>query len=230
MEKEISCKIKLAVFVLLGLAILLLGVYFIGQSKKLFSTTFSLNTQFKDVNGLQVGNNVRFAGINVGTVDAITIQADTSVLVNLVVDEKTREFIKTDAKAIIGSDGLMGNKILIISPGSKNKSAVLDNASIGTQVPVDFDEVLHKLKSTVDNAELISKDLAAIFGNLRNGKGAIGKLFMDTVFALNLDKSIVNIKQGTKGFKQNMDAAQNSILLKGFFNKKDKSKNDSPKK
>jgi phospholipid/cholesterol/gamma-HCH transport system substrate-binding protein len=44
---------------------------------------------------------------------------------------------------------------------------------------------------------------------------------MDTTFAENLDKSLINVKEGTKGFKDNMDAAKKSFLLKGAF-KKDK--------
>jgi phospholipid/cholesterol/gamma-HCH transport system substrate-binding protein len=99
---------------------------------------------------------------------------------------------------------------------------VENNNMIGTTIPISLDDMLLKLKNTTDNAALITDDLAAIMGNIRSGKGTIGKLFMDTVFADNLDKTIVNVKQGTKGFKQNMDAAKSSFLLRGFFKKKDK--------
>jgi phospholipid/cholesterol/gamma-HCH transport system substrate-binding protein len=99
---------------------------------------------------------------------------------------------------------------------------VENNDLIGTTIPISLDDMLLKLKNTTDNAALITDDLAAIMGNIRSGKGTIGKLFMDTVFAENLDKTIVNVKQGTKGFKQNMDAAKSSFLLRGFFKKKDK--------
>lgn len=220
MKKESIHKIKLGIFVAIGIVLFVTGIYFIGETKKLFSSTFRVSAMFEDVNGLQVGNNVRFAGINVGTVESIEIITDTSVKVDMVVDVETQKFIKKDARAIIGSDGLMGGKIMNISPGTAAFAEIENNDMIGTTVPVSMDDMLLKLKATADNAALITGDLASIMGNIKSGKGTIGKLFMDTVFAENLDKTIVNVKQGTKGFKQNMDAAQNSFLLKGFFKKK----------
>jgi phospholipid/cholesterol/gamma-HCH transport system substrate-binding protein len=230
MKKESINKIRLGIFVSIGIALLFTGIYFIGETKKLFTNTFRVSAMFKDVNGLQVGNNVRFAGINVGTIEAIEIITDTAVKVDMIVDVSTQKFIKKDAKAIIGSDGLMGNKIMNISPGTNGKPEIENNDMIATTIPVSMDELLLKFKATIDNAAFITSDLAAVMGNLRKGKGTIGKLFMDTVFAENLDKTIVNVKQGTKGFKQNMDAAQNSFLLRGFFKKKNKDKVSIEKK
>ncbi len=220
MKKESIHKIKLGIFVTIGILLFITGIYFIGETKKLFSSTFRVSAMFSDVNGLQVGNNVRFAGINVGTVESIEIITDTSVRVDMVVDVETQKFIKKNAKAIIGSDGLMGGKIMNISPGTVDFAEIENNDMIGTTIPISMDDMLFKLKATADNAALITGDMAAIMGNIRSGRGTIGKLFMDTVFADNLDRTIVNVKQGTKGFKQNMDAAQNSFLLKGFFKKK----------
>lgn len=222
MQKQSINKIKLGIFVTIGTALFLLGIYYIGETKKLFSSTFRLTALFNDVDGLQVGNNIRFAGINVGTVEAIEIISDSTVQVDIILDIKTQKFIKKDAKAIIGSDGLMGNKILNVSPGTEDHAIVVNNDMIGTTIPISLDQILLKLKTTTDNSALITNDLASIVGNIRSGKGTIGKLFMDTVFAENLDKTIVNVKQETKGFKQNMDAAKSSFFLKGFFKKKDK--------
>jgi len=224
MKKDTINKVKLGIFVSIGVVLLLAGIYYIGETKKLFSTTFVLTAMFNDVNGLQVGNNVRFAGIIVGTVEEIKIITDSTVKVDMVIDEKTRKFIKKDAKAIIGSDGLMGSKILNISSGTTGQPIIKDNEMIGTSLTVNMDEMLFKLKVTTDNAALITGDLAAIMENIRSGRGTIGKLFMDTVFAENLDRTIVNVKRGTKGFQDNMDAAKQSVFLRGFYNKKKKDK------
>jgi len=225
MKKESMNKIKLGVFVFIGLIVLIVGIYFIGETKKLFSSTFNISAFFRDVNGLQVGNNVRFAGITVGTVESIEIITDSTVRVDMIIDTRTQRFIKKDAKAIIGSDGLMGNKILNVSAGSSGKKIIENYDIIGTTAPVSMDELFDKLKTTTDNAALITGDLAAIMNNIRSGKGTIGKLFMDTLFADNLDQTIVNVKQGTKGFKQNMDAAKKSVLFRGYFKDKKAKKN-----
>jgi phospholipid/cholesterol/gamma-HCH transport system substrate-binding protein len=120
-------KIKIGVFALAGLAVLVLAVFFIGNKKNLFSSTFNVHGLFKNVNGLQVGNNARFAGINVGVVENIQIKNDTSVNVVLTLNSDVKRFIKKDAKLSIGSDGLMGDKLVVINPGGGTSNEQVNN-------------------------------------------------------------------------------------------------------
>lgn len=225
MKKQIGNKVRLGILVSISIVLFVMAIYFVGQKQQLFNTTFHISGIFKDVSGLQVGNNVRFSGINVGIVDGLQQITDTTVSVDMVMNEKIRKFIKKNAKAIIGSDGLMGNKIVAIVPGATGMPEVSDNDIIATTTPVGIDDVLKKLKITADNAADITDDLSFIIGNIRAGKGTIGKLLMDSSFAMNIDKTIVNLKQGTGGFKQNMDAASHNFLLRGYL-KKMKKKRD----
>lgn len=222
MKTEATNRIKLGIFVITGLILFLAGIYFIGAKQQLFNDTFRTSSMFNDVSGLQVGNNVRFAGINVGTVENIDILNDTTVQVDMIIDADTKKFIKKDARAVIGSDGLMGSKIINILPGSADQEEIKHNSMIASVQPINMDEVFNKLQTTVDNAALISGDLSAIFSNMREGKGTMGKLLMDEKFADNLNKTLVNVQQGTRGFKENMDAVSNSFLLRGYFKKKKK--------
>ncbi len=215
-------KIRLGIFVSVGAILFIAAIYFVGQRQQLFSNTFNISGIFKDISGLQVGNNVRFSGINVGVIGNIQQITDSTVRVDMVINEHSRKFIKKDARAIIGTDGLMGNKILVISPGVSGKQVIANNDIIETTVPVSMDDILLKIKVTADNAALISGGLSDIVANIHDGKGTIGKLFMDESFANNLDKTIVNIKQGAGGFKRNMDAASHNFLLRGFLKKKDR--------
>jgi phospholipid/cholesterol/gamma-HCH transport system substrate-binding protein len=220
MKSDSLNKVKLGIFVSAGVTLFCIGIFFIGETKKLFSTTFRITSVFENVNGLQVGNNVRFAGINVGTIGDIQIITDTSVRVDMIIDTKVQQFIRKDAKAIIGSDGLMGNRIMNISPGTNSALQIANNDIIVGIAPPGMDDMLLKLKATADHSASITSDLADIMHRIKSGKGTIGKLFMDTVFADNLDKTIRNVKQGTKGFSENMDAARNSFLLRGYFRNK----------
>ena len=127
MKNNISNKIKLGIFISLGMIVFIVAIYFIGEGQQLFRSTFSLTGVFKDVAGLQAGNNVRLSGVNIGTVKNINIVSDSSVKVEIVIDESTRKFIKKDAVAIIGSEGLMGNKVLIINPGTGGKKEIENN-------------------------------------------------------------------------------------------------------
>jgi phospholipid/cholesterol/gamma-HCH transport system substrate-binding protein len=199
----------------------IIGIYFVGKKQNLFNRTFSISTVFKDVSGLQPGNNIRFAGINVGIIDNIIIVNDTSIQVDMQIQEEIHKFIKDDSRALIGSEGLMGNKILIITPGSSGR-VVKKNAFIASSTPVDMDDILQNLKITIDNAALLTGDLSLITSNIRSGKGTIGRLFMDSTLAEDIDETLGTVKEGASGFQENMEAAKSNILLRGYFRKKEK--------
>ena len=207
MKKNISSKIRLGIFISLGIAVFIVAIYFIGEKQQLFRSTFRVSGVFKDVGGLQAGNNVRLSGINIGTIDNVTIISDTSVRVDIVIDESTRRFIKKDAVASIGSEGLMGNKALIISPGTGDKKIIEDNDFIATTQPTDIDEILKSLKTTIDNTSAITGDLAKIATNIESGKGTIGRLMMDKEWRQNFETTIINLKEGSDGFRVLMDKA-----------------------
>lgn len=215
---------KLGIFVSISITLFIVGIYFIGSRQQLFSSTFQISGIFRDISGLQVGNNVRFSGINIGIIENIEQITDSTVKVDMVINEDTRKFIKKNAKAIIGSDGLMGNKIILIVPGAPGKKELNNNDTIETAQAVSMDDILIKIKVTADNAASITDDLALIMQSISEGKGTIGKLLMDSTLAHNLNGAIVNIKQGAGGFKDNMDAAGKNVLLRGFFKKKNKEK------
>ena len=228
MAKNVESKIKLGIFVSIGILLLTAGIYFIGDRQQLFSSTFKIKAIFKDVNGLKVGNNVQFSGINVGTIERIEIISDTSVIVDIVIEEDTRKFIKKDATAFIGSEGLMGNKIMTISAGTNDQKSIENNEYIQTSIPVNIDDILLKLQVTVDNAAVISDQLAEILIKVNSGNGTIGRLLQDSTIADNINETIINLKRSSQGLDENMEAAKHNILLKGYF--KDKEKKAEKKK
>jgi phospholipid/cholesterol/gamma-HCH transport system substrate-binding protein len=211
MKKNITNKIKLGMFISLGIAVFIIAIYFIGERQQLFRSTFRLSGVFKDVAGLQAGNNVRLSGINVGTIENISLVSDTSVKVDIIIDESTRKFIKKDAVATIGSEGLMGNKVLIINPGTGGKKVIENNDVIQTSQPIDMDNILMSLKTTIDNTSNITNDLSKVTNNIQSGKGTIGRLLMDHSLAQNFDSSIVNLNQGLNGINNILNDAEKSF-------------------
>lgn len=252
MNKETGFTWKLGMFVIIGLVLFVGTIYFVGKQKNLFGSTFHLKSQFKTVSGLKEGNNVRFSGINVGTVYGIELITDTSVMVDLVIKKNVQQFIKTDAVAGIGSDGLMGDKVLTISPGSSSKSAVKNDDIILSKSAVEMSDIMSSLKTSVDNAGIITAQLAQVTYKINNGNGALSKLISDEGFSnsikgtltnlqsstrefsqfttnLNdgkladkLDSTMSNLQSGTQGLSDNMAAVKNSFLLRGYFKKQKK--------
>ena len=217
--------LKLGIFVTVGTLLFIIAIYMLGKQKNIFGTTFILSSGVKDVSGLMVGNNVRFSGINVGTVDDIIIMSDTLVRIDMVIEDDVRKFIKKDSKAVIGSEGLMGNKIVNILPGSS--SQIVENGDvIISATPIDINQIMTSLQKTGQNIEHITTDLAEVMHRVSHGKGTIGKILTDSAFAQTIHNSMLNIEKGTAGFSENMEALKSNFLLRGYYKKKDKEKKE----
>src|SRR3989339_1416661 len=175
MKKDTSNKIKLGIFISMGLTVFIIGIYFLGEGQQLFRSTIRISGVFRDVAGLQPGNNVRLSGINVGTVDNIIIVSDSSVRVDILIAESVSKFIMKDAVASIGSEGLMGNKTLILSPGTGGTREIEEGDIVETVPPMMVEDLLLSLKGTIDNTSKITSDLADITGNIQSGRGTIGR-------------------------------------------------------
>lgn len=224
MKMTSTQKAKIGGFTLLGILILGAGIYVIGNNRHLFSSTFTVYGTFRNVGGLQIGNNVRFVGINVGTVQDIQIVSDTLARVDLRLEAKLEPFLKTNAVASIGSDGLMGDKLIIISAGadSTTPSRLSDGTRIKTVDPVDVDRIIAKLTKVADNAETITTAFAGIVTKVNNGKGSLGRMLNSDTLERSLEGTINSAHATMSSIKDNSDALHHNFLLKGFFKKKAK--------
>jgi phospholipid/cholesterol/gamma-HCH transport system substrate-binding protein len=215
-------KVRLGLFITGGLALFVIAIFLIGKQKNLFNPVFKLTTTFYSVSGLQVGSNIRFSGIDVGTVDNIKIINDSTVQVDMLIKRNVQQFIKTDCEAGIGSAGIIGDRILIITQGSIDAPVAKDGQHIASKEPVETDAIMASLKVTADNAAIISDQLAEIITKVNSGTGTLGRLIQDSIMAENVNQTIVNLKKSSKGLDENMNAAKDNFLLRGYFKKKEK--------
>lgn len=211
MEKTASEKIRLGLFVIIGLSFFVIAVYFIGSKQQMFGKTEHLTAVFNNVGGLQLGNNVRFSGINVGTVRGIEIINDTTIYVELQIDESYFPYIKKDAIASIGSDGLVGSVIINIIPGKGNQPQVQAGDVIKSAKRVRTDDMLSTLNITNQNAAKLTADLLKITNDINTGKGTFGVLLRDEAMANDLKETINNLKTTTQISTQTFDNLNNQI-------------------
>jgi phospholipid/cholesterol/gamma-HCH transport system substrate-binding protein len=215
-------KVRLGLFITGGLFLFFLAIFLIGKQKHLFNPVFKLTTTFYNISGLQVGNNIRFSGINVGSVENITIINDSTVFVDMVIKKTVHQFIKSDCQVAIGSEGLIGDRLLIITQGSSDAPLAKEGQHLVSKEPVETDAILGSLQVTSLNAEVISQQLAEIMLKINSGNGTLGRLIEDSTIAENLNLTMMNLKNSSKGLNENMNAAKESFLLKGYFNRRQK--------
>lgn len=186
--------LRLGIFVVLGTVLLLVAAYLIGNRQNMFGKTFAVIAVFKNANGLQNGNNIRFSGINVGTVNKIEMINDTTIKVHMIIEEKMLQHIKKDAVATIGSDGLVGSMLVNIVPGEGTAPLIVAGDELRSYGNIATQDMLSTLNVTNENAALLTADLLKVSRALTQGKGTLGKLLNDTVMAADLKQTITNLK------------------------------------
>lgn len=199
MEKSVSQKIKLGLFVILGTILLVTALYFIGNRQNLFGSNIKLHAEFANVNGLQLGNNIRYSGINAGTVIGIEMIGDSKIIVKMLLEEKLGSRIKKNAVATIGSDGLVGSMIINIIPREGTFPAVVSGDTIASYSKIGADDLLTTLNVTNENAALLTSDLLNITTKVLEGKGTIGMLINDSIMAQDLKQSVFQLKRASTG-------------------------------
>ncbi len=198
MEKSTGRTIRLGVMVVIGALLLSIAAYLIGQKQDMFSTTFMLRATFNNINGLQAGNNVRLSGINVGSVVSVEIQSDSAIEVTMRIRENVRKFIRKNAVASIGTDGLMGNMLVNLNPVGLTSPAVENNDLLPTFTKIKTDDILKTLNVTNENAAMLTSDLLEVIQSIRHGKGTISSLVYDTVLRNQFSMAVYNLKVATE--------------------------------
>ena len=204
MEKTASQKINLGLFVIIGLLIFILAIYFIGDKQKMFGKTNHLETVFNNVNGLQLGNSIRYSGISVGTVRGIEMVNDTTIRVDMIIDKSIFSYIKKDAIATIGSDGLVGNMIINIIPGKGNQPSVESGDEIQSFNRIRTEDMLSTLNITNKNAATLTANLLKITDKMIEGKGTMGSLLNDTLISRDLAETMRYLKLTTKSASESI--------------------------
>ncbi|RZJ35627.1 MAG: MCE family protein [Flavobacterium sp.] len=218
MKQTSSEKFRLGIFVVLGALVFVLAIYFIGRRQSMFGSTMSINAVFNNINGLQIGNNVRYAGIDIGTVKGIEMVNDTTIVVNMVIQNKIVRHVKRNAVATISSDGLVGSMIVNIIPGNNFADPISDNDTIKSFSRIRTDDILNTLNVTNENAALLTADLLKITRQINEGHGTVGTLLRDTVMANNLRKTLRYLELTGKTTSESMKKVDRLI---GSLNQRD---------
>ena len=205
-------KTRLGIFIAGGLAVFVIAIFIIGKQQNLFNPVFKITTNFFNVSGLEVGNNIRFSGIDVGIVDNIRIINDTTVQVDLLVRKDVQQFIKADSYASIGSEGIIGDRIIIITQGSNDAPMANDGQHILSKEPLETDEIMKSLKTSAESAEVITKQLAEIMTNINNGQGMLGRLIQDSTIAENVNLTIENFKKSSEGLDETIEITKENVF------------------
>jgi phospholipid/cholesterol/gamma-HCH transport system substrate-binding protein len=201
MDKTTGEKIRLGIFVILGTAMLLVAAYLIGDGQDMFGRQLTVTSVFKDVGGLQIGNNVRYSGINVGTVRSLEMEQDTAIRVIMNIEKRMFSHIKKNAVATIGSDGLVGSMIVNIIPGEGPADLIDPGDEIASLSRITTLDMMSTLNVTNENAARLTADLLKVTRALNSNQGSLGRLLNDTAMGADLSNTVKSLSSA--GLKVN---------------------------
>jgi phospholipid/cholesterol/gamma-HCH transport system substrate-binding protein len=197
MRNDKKKTVIVGIFVLVGIIIFVAGVMTLGGQQKKFVKSIRLTAVFDDVAGLQTGNNVWFSGVKIGTVRRVNFFGDSQVEIVMNVEKGVQEYIRKDSKATIGSDGLIGSKIIVIYGGSTQAPSVVDGDRLVSEMPLDTDKMMETLQENNKNLVTITENLKVLTGKIAQGDGIVGAVMTDSIVADNFKNILINLERAS---------------------------------
>jgi phospholipid/cholesterol/gamma-HCH transport system substrate-binding protein len=202
--------IIVGIFLALGLIVFILGVFTLGGQQKSFVKNIKISSVFSDVAGLKKGNNVWFSGVKVGTISDVKFIGPSKVQVFMNIDQATQQYIHRNAGAKVSSDGLIGNKIIVIDGGSPQAPEIQDGDVLQAEKMLSTDDMLKTLQDNNQNLLAITTDFKVLSHKILEGKGTVGALMADSTMAMQLRAAMHNLQAATQS------AATMAVQLNNF--------------
>jgi phospholipid/cholesterol/gamma-HCH transport system substrate-binding protein len=190
--------VTVGLFILVGLLILIVAIFALGGQKRTFAPTITVYAIFDNVNGLVKGGNVFFSGVKIGTVKDVEFYGTSQVRVTMHIERKVQKYIKHDAKARIGSEGLIGNKIVVIYDGSPTAEMVKGGEELQVDATVSTDDIMASLQENNRNLVSITSDFKTVARRLAEGQGTLGALLTNDTLFQSLKATMANLQMAAR--------------------------------
>jgi len=200
-------QLRVGTMVIIGLAILAIGIFFISGQEGFFRRRYKLKAYVSEAAGLRQGAQVSLAGVAVGSVDRIEIspypERARAVEIVMRVARAYQDQIRTDSRASIETVGLLGDSYVDITRGTPGQEVIADGGVLKTSEEADVKRVVQNANDVFVNLRVLSAKLNDISGQIQSGKGSVGKLVYDQTLynRLNktsdtIDRMVTRVEQG----------------------------------
>lgn len=179
-------QVRVGLVLIVALAILAVGIFFIGNVGDQFANRYRLITLMESAAGLVVGAPVQVAGQNVGqVVDVQFIRPEDrppsgeAVAVALGVNVRVRDQIRADSRARVRTQGLLGDRLIDIEPGSADQRILAEGDTLAAAPAISYEELLGQAADAIESLTTLSNDLSATLASVADGEGSLGQLLVD---------------------------------------------------
>jgi phospholipid/cholesterol/gamma-HCH transport system substrate-binding protein len=210
------------VFVLSAVLLFSVGLFLIGNRQKAFVHHVDFFTRLNDVNGISPGSKVRVSGFEAGQVTGLDLPdlPSDKFRLRLHVDSKLHRLIRDDSFVTVESDGLVGDKFLMIHEGTDQAPEAASGTTLPSKEPIELAAVIEKATGVMDQANATIGDIRTkvdgtldaitttvndtngIVTGIRSGKGTVGMLLNDQQTATAAKSAVGNVQQAAANLNQ----------------------------
>jgi phospholipid/cholesterol/gamma-HCH transport system substrate-binding protein len=209
-------ELRVGILVVVSLVVLIFVVFTISGDLKFpgMNTTTTVRTRMASVDGLREGAEVRLSGKKVGSVRAINFgseipkeaTAQTNIEIVMEIDGRLDgrpaiERIRTNSLAVLKGAGVLGDNVIDITPGTGAGAPIKDGGYINSVAQKSVGDIINAAQTAVSNLNLISDDIRTMTGNMRAGKGSMGKFINDESFYVDLDRTVREAESLLQAFR-----------------------------
>ena len=174
-------QLKVGALILVALIILAIAILKLGQSGNLFGKRYHLVSFVGNVSGLRIGGPVTIAGQLAGSIDDIRFlppDADTAHNLKIVlqVNQSLQSQVRTDSRAKIKTQGLLGDKVLDISVGTPKFRPLKEGDTLLIAPAVDYEAVVQQASGIMGQVADVTRDLKRVTDQINRGQGTLGQL------------------------------------------------------
>lgn len=195
---ETKRNVLVGLFIFLGLLIFIVGIFVLGGQKNTFVKSMRVNAIFNDIGGLKPGNNVWFSGVKIGTVKTIKFYGKSQVEVSMNIEQSARQYIRKDASAKLSSDGLIGNKLIVLFGGNPKTPEIEDGDVLQVEKDLSTDDIMKTLQENNENLIGITTNFKKLSTDMVKGKGTAGALLADSTLANSFRAIVTNLQKTTR--------------------------------
>lgn len=208
---------RLGLFIFLGTVLIFIAIFLIGNRESLFVDTIEIESHFSSIEGLRSGASVQLSGLNVGSVSNVELvdSPNNRVKVTMRIEKEVQNFIRIDSKALIQTEGLVGAKIVSITPGSPNLDVIKDGGTIKSESPINFGEIIKESQGVIQNLRFLTSDFAEVVEKVNKGEGTIGKLVNDDKLYASTVKITETADKSLKSITQRMNQVSDFLVNMG---------------
>lgn len=195
---ETKRNVTVGIFIFIGLVIFIVGIFVLGGQQKTFVKSIRINAVFNDIGGLKVGSNVWFSGVKIGTVKTIKFYGNSQVEVSMSIEQSAQHYIRKDASAKLSSDGLIGNKLIVIFGGNTSTAEIENGDILQVHKDLSTDDIMKTFQENNENLIGITSNFKKLSGDMVKGKGMAGTLLADSSLAKSFKAIVMNLQKTTQ--------------------------------